>query len=136
MEIKTRYITPDDFNIYFQMDLVEKFGTTEKAQGFLKRIENRMESYINTNFFKNINDRWFKFSEYQKEQYKLALLEQAIYVFRNGDISVDSGYDLETGKKINRGDLKQIAISQNAITHLTNCGLWNRHIGPWGFGLW
>ena len=46
-----------------------------------------------------------------KKHYKLALLEQALYVLKNGDISVDSGYDQEQG--IVARNLKSLVIAPN-----------------------
>lgn len=137
MTLQTRYITLDDFKNYFQIDLAAQLGSEESALGFLKRIEDRMESFINANFYRLIGEEYVIFSNFQKEHYKLALLEQAIYVFKNGDISVDSGYDPEQGIKVKRSELHNIAIADNSRMHLIECGLWNRHIGPVGFfGLW
>ena len=73
---------------------------------------------------------------------KLALLEQAIYIFRNGDISVDSGYEPDEGIKISRRSVKELSIAPNAINYLQLIGLWTRQIstpsffGPNGFGSW
>ena len=137
MSLQTKYISLDDFKDYFGIDLVEELGTTENAIGFLKRIEDRMEVYLDSNFNKHIEREYPHFSDNQKEHYKLALLEQAIYIWRNGDVSVDSGYDIESGEKVSRGKIKEISIATNSIDHLRMCGLWNRSIartfwGPFG----
>ena len=94
--------------------------------------------YLDPTLLKNTHIPEFK-GAYAKveEHYKKALLEQAIYIWRNGDMSVDSGYDLESGEKISRGKIKQISIASNTIDHLRMCGLWNRTIartfwGPFG----
>jgi hypothetical protein len=136
--LQTRYITLDDFREYFNIDLTAEMEGEGDALAFLKRIEDRMESYIQTHFFKIIDEEYVRFSEFQKKHYKLVLLEQCIYIFRNGDISVDSGYDPDIGRKANRAEIVQLSIAPNAKEHLVVCGLWNRHIGPTrGFwGLW
>lgn len=126
--LQTRYITLDDFKEYFSIDLIEEMGTEIVAQAFLKRIEDRMESFVNSNFNRNINSEFPRFTDYQKEKYKLALLEQCIYIFKNGDISVDSGVDLEKGEVINRGILKNMSIAPNAEANLRLCGIWCRQI--------
>lgn len=132
MELKTKYITKDDFKTYFGIDLdielKDDDNTSNKANAFLLRIENRMSAFLNARFYKNIEIEFPKFSNYQKEHYKLALLEQAYYVLLNGDISADSGYSVVDGKKISRNELNGIKISSNAIDELILCGLWNRHI--------
>lgn len=124
----TRYITLDEFQDYFSLDLVEEFGTVEKATAFLVRIENRMVAFVNANFNRNIDLEYPTFSDYQKEHYKLALKEQAIYIWRNGDVSVDSGYELETGEKISRSKVKEISIAPNCENELRLCGIWNRNL--------
>ena len=130
MTIQTRYITPDDFKEYFGIDLGAQLkgnaNPSDKAMAFLKRIEDRMQSFVNAHFFKNISEYWTIFSDYQKEKYQLALLEQAIYVFRNGDISVDSGYEPEQGFVISRNAIKELTLAPNAINYLIECGIWNR----------
>lgn len=141
MNYVTQYITPDDFKDYFGIDLGEELKGTanpsDKAYAFLKRIEDRMEAFLNANFFKNISVEWACMSPYQKEKYRLALLEQAIYVFKNGDISVDSGYDPEEGIKISRHAQTEIILAPNCKNNLRLCGMWTGHIGTRGFfGPW
>ena len=127
--MKTKYITLDDFKQYFvDVDLRSALGSEESALAFLKRIEDRMESFINSNFCRNISLEYACFTDFQKEHYKLALLEQAIYIFRNSDISVDSGYDPERGVIVDRSKIKELSISPNTIEHLRMCGLWNRNV--------
>lgn len=132
MAIQTRYITKDEFREYSGIDLDAQLkdddNPSDKANAFLKRIEVRMEAFLNANFFRNINVEYRKFSDYQKEHYKYALMEQAIYVLRNGDISTDSGYDTEKGEVANAKHLKGIIIAPNAKDQLSLCGLWCRHI--------
>lgn len=142
MEIRTKYITPDDFRDYFGIDLGMTLkgnaNPSDKANAFIKRLEDRMESYLNAHFFKNVSDEWTHFTDFQKEKYRLALLEQAIYVFENGDISVDSGYEPDEGIKITRDEVNRLTIAPNAINNLRMTGLWTAHLniarrGFWGF---
>jgi hypothetical protein len=144
MEFKTKYITPDDFTQYFGIDLGATLrgnaNPSDKANAFLMRIEDRMESYLNATFFKKVVDEWPHFTDWQKDNYRKALLEQAIYIFKNGDISVDSGYNPDEGIKIDRKDIKELSVAPNAIHYLELIGLWSRHIktpgffGPNGYG--
>ena len=128
--LQTRYITPDEFTEYFGIDLGKELkgnaNPSDKAMAFLRRLEDRMEAFINAHFFKRVTDEWPCFTDWQKEHYKLALLEQGIYVFRNGDISVDSGYEPEQGITASRNAIKELSMAPNAIDHLIECGLWNR----------
>ena len=125
LNLQTRYITLDEFQEYFDINLREEFGTTTKAEHFLQRIFDRLETFIDSKFNANISYKYPCFTNYQKEHYKKALLEQAIYIFRNGDISVDSGYDPERGE-IARTE--RYAIAPNCKDHLRLCGIWNRNI--------
>ena len=143
--LQTRYITADDFLEYTGIDLGAQLkgnaNPSDKATAFLNRIEVRMEAFLNANFFKRITDEWPHFTDYQKLHYKYALLEQALYVFRNGDISIDSGYEPDEGIKLSPTDRKKITIAPNAMDQLQLCGLWTRKItrtlfwGPIG-GWW
>lgn len=143
--LQTRYITADDFLEYSGIDLGAQLkgnaNPSDKANAFLHRIEVRMEAFLNANTFKRIGEEWPYMSDYQKSHYKYALLEQALYVFRNGDISVDSGYEPDEGIKLDPTARKKLIIAPNAVDHLQLCGLWTRKItrtlfwGP-GMGWW
>ena len=130
--MKSKYITKDDFKQYFGIDLENTLKTDDNpsltADSFLYRIETRMNTDLDCYFYRNVDKEFPKFTDYQKEHYKLALLEQAMYVLRNGDISVDSGYDMDQGIKESRSKLNSITYSQNAINNLILCGLWCRKI--------
>ena len=138
MELKTKYITADDFKMYFGIDLEAELKTndnpSDEVNAFLLRIENRLSAFINATFYKNVDIDYKNFTDYQKEHYKLALLEQANYVLTQGDISVDSGYDVESGIKASREELVKISISPNTMNELILCGLWNRKIKNRGRG--
>lgn len=145
MDIKTKYITPDDFKEYFGIDLELELkasgNPSDTALAFIKRIEDRLATFIDAQFYRRVDEEYPKFTDYQKEHYSLALLEQAIYVFRNGDISVDSGYDYEMGEKASNDTIIKKVIAPNCRQNLLLCGLWTRKIqggrwrGIWG-GLW
>ena len=59
---------------------------------------------------------------------KTAILEQALYVFKNGDLSIDSGYDPQRGTTIEKNDLMRREISTQAIDILKNAGLFNQNV--------
>ena len=139
--LQTRYITADEFREYTGIDLKEELkddsNPSNKVNAFLIRVEDRMEVYLNAHFFKNVHHEWPKFSDFQKHHYKLALIEQAYYIFKNGDISTDSGYDPEKGIVASKTTRSSITIAPNAIDHLKMTGLWTGHIGDGGFfGPW
>lgn len=143
-QLQTKYITPDEFKAYSGIDLAmitDDANPSNKQAAFLKRIEDRMATLIDVNCFRKVDVEYPNFSEYQKEHYKRALMEQAIYVFRNGELSEESGYDFEKGVIANAQSIHQIALSPNAKDELILCGLWSRKIrmsdwatsGLWGF---
>jgi len=142
-QVLTKYITPDEFRDYFGIDLAlelpDDTNPSNKAMAFLKRIEDRVEAIVDTECFRQVNREYPNFSDYQKIHYKRALLEQAIYVFQNGDISVDSGYDPEKGIVIDRTKVQELSLAPNAKRELQLCGLWCKKIrmSDWAnSGLW
>lgn len=139
--LMTRYITPDEFREYTGINLEEELRDTsnpsDQVNAFIVRIEDRMETYLNAKFFKNVCDLYPHFTEFQKKHYKLALIEQAYYVFKNGDISTDSGYDQDKGLIIEKRKKQALEIAPNAINHLKLTGLWTGFIGrDGGLGPW
>lgn len=130
--LKTKYITADDFLQFagddLQGNLMDNDNPSDKVNAFIYRVETRIEAYLDANFHRNINYEYPQFTDYQKEHYKLALLEQCLYIAKNGDISVDSGYEQEQGVVATRDMLKTLFIAPNAKTHLLLCGLWCSHI--------
>lgn len=132
MELKSKYITLDDFKLFFGIDLEARLKSDDNpsntANAFLYRIETRLSAYLDSHFYRNIDKEYPEFTDYQKSHYKLALLEQAMYVVRNGDISSDSGYDPEQGVLAKAGELQSITIAPNAKDQLLLCGLWCRKI--------
>lgn len=128
--LKTQYITLDELKEYsdidFEFEIKAGDNPSNSANAFIKRIEVRMEAFISAKFHRNVSRLFKNFSDYQKQEYKYALMEQAIYMYRNGDIGTDSGYDSEKGLIVDRSVLENIKISSEAKLHLQNCGLWCR----------
>ena len=145
MEIKTKYITVDDFKNYFGIDLDLELKAQDNpsntAVAFLVRVENRMATFLDARFNRRIDVEYPKFTDYQKEHYSLALLEQAYYIFKNGDISVDSGYDFDAGEKADNDTILKKIFGPNVIDNLILCGMWTTQLkgkrtrNIWG-GLW
>ena len=145
MALQTRYITVDEFKEWSGIDLSDvrdDANPSNKAQAFLARIEMRMATLIDVACFKKVDFLYPRFNDYQKAHYKLALMEQALYIFRNGEISTDSGYDMEKGVITPISEVQNIALAPNAKRELQACGLWTKKIqfsdlGMYaGFGWW
>lgn len=143
LNLATRNITLDEFKAYTGIDLSAEMrpdsaDPNNTAEAFLLRITDRLEAYIDANFYRNPSAMYFGMSDYQKRQYKLALIEQCLYVYKNSDVSVDSGYDPDKGAIASRGEMENIRIAPNARDHLMACGVWCRAIRgvgrSWGDG--
>lgn len=132
MEITTKYITKDDFKRYFGIDLDIKLkdndNPSDKSNAFLMRVENDVMLWLNHTFNQDIDYLYPEFTDIQKQYYQLALLEQAIYMFKNGDILNDSGYEPDGGKVISRGEIKEIMLSPRTEMYLKQVGLCNRYL--------
>ena len=60
-----------------------------------------------------------------KDAFKEAIILQAMYTYKNGDIGMDSGYDAERGIVARRAELVELSVCQDAIDILSNAGLFN-----------
>ncbi len=133
--VKTRWITSDDFKAIYGIDLDLRLkgydNISRKSDIFLSKIEMDCETYIQGNYYRKIN--FEKMTPFQQRNFKLGLLAQAYYVFRNGDLSSDSGYDPEKGIIAPRGKIEDITISSIALNYFKICNLLTRHIKGGGF---
>lgn len=130
--IKTKYITADDYKQYFGEDLNVILPDDDvpngKADRFIMRVEDDVALFLETKCFKRIDEQYVSLSDYQKQCYKKALLNQVNYKVNNGDIGNDSGYDPTTGVVAQRGNIVDIVLSPKAIDYLRLAGLYNRNI--------
>lgn len=138
MSLKSRYITKDDFKEYWGIDLDKELAPSDNpsndAEAFLFRVTNRLITWINARLYRDIDTEYRDWTDFQKEHFKYALLEQAMYVMRNGDLATDSGYDPDVGERASRDHLDKIMISSAAKDHLQVCGIWSRKLhGTRGF---
>ena len=130
MLMEPRFITPDDFENYWGLNLREKLkdnsNSSNKANIFLKRVEDRVMSWIDANTFRVTT--WDNLTEYQLEHFCIALIEQAMYVYRNSDTALDSGYDPERGFISGAERINSIEICEPAKRELKLAGLYNLNI--------
>lgn len=130
MKMTPNFVTPSDFFNYWGLDLRDKLKSRDnqsnKADLFLKRVELRLMNYIDNNSFRNYE--WDKLDKDSRESIQYAILEQAMYMFKNGDIALDSGYDMQKGIIAPKNALNEITICQPAIQILQNSGLLNMNI--------
>lgn len=126
--LQTQYISLDEFEEYFGINLRLQLGSEENAIAFIKRVEDRVQRYIDSNFNKNVEIIFETFTDYQKKNYKLALLEECIYIYKNSDLFVDSGYDMERGIIVDDNKLDKLSMSRETLKALRLCGLTSRNI--------
>ena len=129
---EAKFVTPDDYTNFFGQNLNAmlkiKDNTSNVANIFLMHTEDKILNRIDATSFRT--NRWEveDLSELQLENLQQAILYQAEYMIRNGDIFSDSGYDLEKGEVISIEKLQKIAICRTSIDLLKNCGLFNQVI--------
>lgn len=126
MNILPRFVTPSDFENYWGeslYNLKSSDNVSNKDNIFLRRIENRLMTWIDANTFRNVP--WEDLSDYQVECFQEAILEQAMYVYKNSDIALDSGYDPDKGKVADQDFLSSIEICRPAINNIKKAGLYN-----------
>ena len=122
-----QFVSVDDYKNYWGEDLRAMLrsnnNVSNQAETFLARVEDRLMNWIDNNSFRRI--KYSNLNEYQLEQFKKAILTQAKYMYKNGDLGLDSGYDPERGKIIEQIELNAISVCQAAINFLANAGLFN-----------
>lgn len=125
-----KFVTESDFLEYWGVDLRDKLRTndndSDKVNTFLFRVERRLMNWIDKTSFRIVP--WHRISKNQREHMKYAVLEQAMYMWRNGDISMDSAYDQERGLIAHPLELASIVVCQPAIDELMTCGLLNMKV--------
>lgn len=125
-----KFVTPDDFFNYTgrSLDAVLQPNENEsnKSNLFLKNIEEDLMFRVDHLSFRVY--KWDNLTEYQLSCLKRAIIKQAEYVLRNGDLMTDSGYDIEKGKVITRAEIEEIELCVPATDALQSCGLLNRVI--------
>ena len=130
MRTEAQFVTPMDFYNYYGIDLNSMLkvnnNTSNKSNIFLARVESRLMSWIDSHSYRNIE--WDDLEGRRLEFFQEAILIQAMYIYRNSDISMDSGYDPEKGIVAAREELEKIEISRATLDCLINAGLFNLQI--------
>lgn len=127
MQFEPKFITVDDFNNYWSEDLRDKLkndaNPSNAPERFLSRVERKLMAYIDNNTFRRY--RYEELEGAQLDAFREALVLQAMYMWKNGDIGMDSGYDSERGVVAGRAELIALTVCQDAIDVLSNAGLFN-----------
>jgi hypothetical protein len=101
---------------------------SNQAERSLARVEDRLMNWIDNNTFRRFKYEELKNRPKQYENWQKAILTQAMYMYKNGDLGIDSGYDAEKGIVIPRSDLIELEVCQSAIDYLSNAGLFNLNV--------
>ena len=83
-------------------------------------------NWIDANTFRVTT--WDNLSEFQLDHFRIALLEQAMYMYRNTDLALDSAYDPDKGFVAENARLKAIEICEPCLRELKLAGLYNLNI--------
>lgn len=127
---KPEYISADDFLAYWGVDLrVTMKNDMGSVDSFLYRREQEIKTCIDSQTFRHY--KWRELSPFQLAALKEAMLIQAMYIFRNGEIALDSGYDPDRGIVIQQTDLSNLVICEQAKQKLVNGSLWSKQIKPY-----
>jgi hypothetical protein len=134
MDLNNIKVSPDEFKEYTGIDLKSRLTDgTGTPELFLYRVQARLNAYIDTHFFYNFSSVNNPPTAEQIADYKTAVIEEALYYFRNGDLSVDAGRDDEGGIRATREQIESLMIAPDAKLYLMRAGLWNRQISSYGF---
>lgn len=134
MLCKARFVTPDDFLNYSGIDLrsnMRSSGTpndSSEADRFLFRMETDFLSHVEEISFWNYD--WDTIVYHPDNLYwlKIALLKQALYVYRGGDLSTDNGYDPQRGPIDNLDDINTRIFSSVALEIMHSHSLFSRSV--------
>lgn len=125
MKIKAEYVSPEDLKTYCGLNLYEELNDGSSPDFFMRDREDEILRYINIQSWRPIS-LWLKQNKYNPEQMdnlRMAILEQAKYVFENGDVLANNGIDPEQGVKFGVHDRRQASISPKAMDILKMSGI-------------
>jgi len=135
-------VSPDEFLNYTGIDLRLRLIGMKNINGnssnapemFIRRIQIRLNNYIDTHFRGAISNSFNEPNPYQVYYYKLAVIEQVLYIFNNTAITEDMGLDDNGYSRLTRKEIKEREISIECERNLELAGLFNRQLyGGSGF---
>lgn len=127
-KLQPKFVTVDDYNNYWGENLREilrSYGGNDSydAERFLARVEIKLMNWIDNRTFRRI--RYCDLNPRQLLNFQYALIEQAKYMLKNGDIGLDSGYNPETLQTADSQALEMLRVGNTVIEFLSNAGLFN-----------
>ena len=131
MRTTPRFVNYLDFYNYWSIDLnaeqKNKDNVSNKTNLFLLRVEDALLDWIDSRSFRRI--QWEDLGPEQMDALQRAIITHAMYIYRNTDVSLDSGYDPEKGVVISIEQIKAIQVSPAVENILISKGLLNLKIG-------
>ena len=125
-----RFVSGDMFLEYTGVNLSDKLrnsdNPSDQVNAFLFRVETRLMKWVDKYGFRVVS--WNDLTPYQVTSFQFAILDQAYYMWKNGDIAMDSGYDQESGQTADPHILEEITVCKPAIESLLNSGILNLKI--------
>ena len=125
------YVTPDDFKNYHGLDLRNILRANDnesnQAESFLAHVTRSLKKWIDRNTFRNFRWEDMERNPEQLNSFKIAILEQAYYAWKEGAkaFGLDSGSDAEKGIIIKKNDLMDLQICEAALNELADAGIVN-----------
>jgi len=130
MNTEAQFVKPDDYFNYFGDNLAEELQVADnesnKVNIFLKNVESDLLARVDNASFRLYD--WNHLTPFQLNCLQEAILLQAQYVIRGGDMMSDSGYEPERGFVASMDRIQDASISPKAKDRLHICGLWNHVI--------
>ena len=130
MNTEPRFVKIDDYFNYTGKNLSEMLqlnaNESNQANIFLKNVESDLMSRVDAISFRIYP--WEHLSPFQLECLQEAIILQADYVIRNGDMMSDSGYEPERGFVASMDRIQEVALSPKSKDRLIKCGLLNHVI--------
>ena len=138
MNLLNMKVSPDEFKEFTGIDLgvrlIGKNFTTgnnvsNETQAFIDRIQRRLNNYILSHFRLNIVPNCgYAPSKSQIFHYKLAVIEQVLYVFNNEAITEDMGLDENGSARLGVDEIEGRAIGYECYQNLQLAGIANRNL--------
>lgn len=121
------FVNTNDFLEYSGIDLnMELKGDSGAADRFIRRAEDMFLTWCDANMGSKYCT-WEEVMRHPQDAYyvRKAILEQVLYMYRNGDLFSDSGYDPQRGSMIGKDDLRRRSVSDTAVDIMKSCGLFS-----------
>lgn len=136
MDLKDMRLSPDEFLYYTGINLdfrlVEKNiadgNPSNASQAFIDRIQRRLNAYIDSHFHGWISQGGPKPTDRQKYWYKMAVVEQVLYVFSNTAITEDMGLDSNGYVRLTRQQVLSHELGVETVRDLELAGLYDRSL--------